>query len=495
MLDKILRLGKEAAIYGLSSIVGRFLNFLLVPFYTNVLLPSEYGIIANLYAYIAFATIIYGYGMDAAFMRFWASMEIGDKKQNFSTPLISLVVTSLVLSLMLSWYSPAVAGWIGMAGEHTILVRYTAWILFFDTLAHIPFSYLRMENKAGTFATIRIANIVFTILLNILLILGFHMKAEGVVLANLIASVITFLIHLRSIISHFTLSFSRPLYRELLKFGIPYVPAGLAGIAMQVIDRPILKALTNDATVGIYQASYRLGIFMMLVVGMFDYAWRPFFLKHADEPDAKQLFARVFTYFLLVAAFVFVVLTLFVEDLIRVKIGTIYFIHPDYWAGVVIVPTILLAYVFNGAYANFVVGVYLKKKTLALPYVFGAGALVNVSANYLLIPILGIMGAAYATLLSYAVLAVGMYFASQRLFRIEYEWLKVITVLAVVTLVVSLFNLSSLEPGTWEGLLAKSALVTGFVILLFFGRVVEPNEVKEVGSLLRQFVEGRKLRG
>ncbi len=488
MLEKILRLGKEAAIYGLSSIVGRFLNFLLVPFYTNVLLPSEYGVIANLYAYIAFATVIYGYGMDAAFMRFWVSPESGGQKQKFSTPLISLFLTSLALSSLLHWQSTAIAGWIGISPAEALLVRYTAWILFFDTLAQIPFSFLRMENKAGTFAAIRIVSIVLTIILNIVLILGFQMRAEGVVLANLLASIATFLIHLKYILPNLTSSFSGSLYKDLMKFGIPYVPAGLAGIAMQVIDRPILKALTDDATVGIYQASYRLGIFMMLVVGMFDYAWRPFFLKHAEEPDAKKLFARVFTYFLLLAMFLFVVLTLFIEDLIRVKIAGIYFIHPDYWGGVLIVPVILLAYVFNGAYTNFVVGVFLKKKTIYLPWVFGAGAVVNIVANFLLIPRFGMMGSAYATLISYAVLAVGIYFASQKFYRIEYEWRKIAALLAIAAVVVSVFQLSPIDPGAWEGLLTKMILVAVFVVLLFFGRVLAWEEVRQTGMALNKFV-------
>lgn len=471
MIDKILRLGKEAAIYGLSSIVGRFLNFLLVPFYTNLLLPSEYGVIATLYSYIAFAAIVFGYGMDAAYMRFAVSWEGGDRRQTYSVPLISVTLSSLVLSAAIHANGEWLAGAIGVGPDAGGLVRMAAWILFFDTIAIVPYAALRMENRAGTFAAIRILNIVLTIVFNVVFLVGMNMKAEGVVLANLVASALTLVPFLREIARNFTFRFPTALYRKLLAFGLPYLPAGLASIAMQVIDRPILKALTDDATVGIYQASYRLGVFMMLVVGMFDYAWRPFFLNHAKEPGARQLFARVFTLFCVLAVSLFVVLTLFLEDLIRIRIGSVFFIHPDYWQGAVIVPVILLAYILNGAYVNFLVGVYLEKRTSVLPYVFGAGAVVNVVANFLLIPSSGMMGAAYATLLSYAVLAIGIFIPSQRLYRIDYEWARIAALLAVATIIVAAFRLLTPEPGV-TGLLVKAGLTAAFAVLLFFARVV-----------------------
>lgn len=490
MIDKILRLGKDAAIYGLSSIVGRFLNFLLVPFYTNYLLPSEYGVIANLYAYIAFAAVVYGCGMESAYMRFVASLEIGDKKQNFSTPFASLFVTSLLLSLLIHAFSGDLAELIGVEPAQQILVRYAGWILFFDTMLIIPYASLRMGQQAKTFAAFRVLSILINVLLNIVLIVGLGMKADGVLIANLLASAVTFLFLLYRTRPQITLQFSMPLYRELLKFGLPYVPAGLSGIAIQVIDRPILKALTNDATVGVYQANYRLGILMMLVVGMFDYAWRPFFLIHAKDEDAKELFSKVFTYFLTAMLFVFLAVSIFIDDLVRVRIFGGYFFHPDYWGGVSIVPWILFAYIFTGAYVNFVVGIYLEKKSSYLPYVSGAGALVNVGANLLLIPSYGMLGAAYATVLSYVVMAVGIYFASQRFYYVRYEWGKIFRISASTVGLLALYVLLDLEPVTVHGIIAKSALCVSFLILLITLKVFDR---KELSATKEAFV--RKFSG
>src|SRR3989339_551308 len=184
------------------------------------------------------------------------------------------------------------------------------------------------------------------------------MKAETVFIAGLIASGITAITLLVIVRKEFTVHFSTPLYREMLRFGLPYIPAGLAGIAIQVIDRPILKALTDNDTVGIYQANYRLGVLMMLVVGMFDYAWRPFFL----------------------------------------------------------------------------------------PLATGAGAVVNVIANLLLIPRLGMTGAAVATLLSYVVMAVGIYFPSQRFYHVRYEWSRLARVFVLGISIVLVFLAMDLQP-------------------------------------------------
>jgi O-antigen/teichoic acid export membrane protein len=483
MLDRIFKLGKEAAVYGLSSVVGRFLNFLLVPFYTNYLAKAEYGVVANVYAYIAFAFVIYGYGMDSAYMRFVASAEPGDKKQTLSIPYCSLLLTSIFLSLGIHYFAPAISEAIGAEG-HANLIQYSGWILFFDTLVIVPFAYLRMTNRAKIFAGLRILNIVINVVLTILMLAFFKMKLEAVFIANLVASAATAVMLAWIALPQLTLKLSGRLFKEMLGFGLPYIPAGLAGIAIQVIDRPIVKALTNDATLGVYQANYRLGVLMMLVVGMFDYAWRPFFLTHARDQDAPKLFSKVFTYLVTLLMLVFVTGSFFVEDIVRVKFFGRYFIHPDYWGGLSIVPIVLMAYVFTGAYVNFVVGVYLEKKTKYLPYATGAGALVNVVANFILIPKFGITGAAIATLLSYVVMAIGIYFPSQRLYHVDYEWGRLIRVVLAACGVVAAVFLLGLQPATAFGITVKLGATALFVLLVFVLKVFDGADIRETRQAL-----------
>jgi O-antigen/teichoic acid export membrane protein len=489
MREKIAQLGKDTAIYGLSTILGRLINFLIVPFYANVLLPAENGVISNIYAYIAFAFVIYCYGMEAAYMRFVSTLDSGDKKQNFSVPFLSLLGTSLLLSLAIHFQAPALAHMIGLNAADCNLVRYAGWILCFDTLAVIPFASLRMERKAKIFASLKLFNIVVNVVLNLVFILGFHFRTEGVFLANLCASVATCALATAVVAKNITWKLPKGLYSQILKFGLPYIPAGLAGMAMQVIDRPIVKALTNDATLGIYQLNYRLGIFMMLIVGMFDYAWRPFFLNHAHDEDAKKLFSKVFTYFTLGMMVIFLTVSLFIDDIVRMKIAGRQFFPPVYWQGTPIVPWVLLAYVFTGAYTCFVVGVYLEKKTKYLPFVTGAGALVNVGANFLLIPRLGILGAALSTLFSYIVMAVGMYFASQKYYRIEYEWSAIIKMTVSAFLLFILSKNLGLEPLQMSSLIVKMLLLGTFGILLMATHVVKKTDILTSVTMLKNLIK------
>ena len=484
MIEKVFRLGKETAIYGLSSIVGRFLNFLLVPIYTNFLSPAQYGVFTNLYAYIAFIFVIYGYGMDSAYMRFVSTLEMGDKKQNFSTPFASLVVTSLVLSIAIYLAATPLGVLVGLTALQGNLVQYAAWILFFDTLSIVPFAYLRMENRAKTFAGLRVLNIVINGVLTVIFLALLHMGIEAMFIANLVASASTFVVLLWIALPQLTLRFSKPLYREFLRFGLPYIPASLASIAIQVIDRPIVKALTNDATLGIYQASYRLGVFMMLVVGMFDYAWRPFFLTHAKDPDARELFAKVFTYLVSLMMLLFVGVSLFIDDIVRLHLFGGYFINPRYWGGLSIVPVVLLAYVFTGAYVNFVVGVYLEKKTKYLPYATGAGALVNVVANYVLIPRIGIMGAAIATLLSYIVMAIGIYFPSQRLYHVPYEWGRIARLVGAALAAFLIYSVLDLEPASLYGIIIKAVICLAFIVLVLLLRVFDRADLEQTKAAI-----------
>lgn len=480
--DRIVRLGKDTLIYGLGSIVGRLLNFLLVPLYTNFLLREEYGIIANVYAYIAFAAVLYGCGMEGAYMRFIADKP--GKKEIFSVPFLSLTGTSLVLSILLTLWSAPIAVLIGMSETEGTIITLAAWILFLDTMMLLPYAALRMERRPAAFAMTRVVNIVINVVFTLIFLAGLKWRAEGVLAANAVASGLTLVILMPVVKRNFSFSFEKPLFKELVAFGLPLIPAGLAGIAMQVVDRPIVKALAGDAMLGVYQANYRLGIFMMLVAGMFDYAWRPFFLNHAKDPDAKRLFSSVFTYLTGAMAGIFLLVAFFIGDLVRINFSGYYFIHPSYWEGLAIVPWILAAYIFVGAYTNFNVGVTLEKKTSYLPFITGVGALLNIGLNLVLIPRFGIQGAAASTFASYGVMATAMYVASQKFYYVTYEWKKILAIAISAAALYALFSHLDLTPFTWAGVGVKLLLLTAYSALLMLFGIARPSQFRRlVGTL------------
>ncbi len=438
MLGELKRLGRETAIYGLSTVVGRALNFLLLPLYTHTLIPAEYGVVATLFSYIAFLNVIYGHGMDFAFMRYFKAKEAdgGWDATTFSTAFWSLLVVTIVLSgLMQAFAGPlAVAGQLG--AEHAVLVQYAAWILALDALSLIPFAALRMTHRASMYASLKVVNIVMNLSLNFVFLAKLHLGMRGVFLASLITSCATFAMLAPVFMSDLTFSFDKDLHRVLLRFALPLVPAGLASMVVQVIDRPILGFLTNDTIVGLYQANYRLGIFMMMVVNMFDAAWRPFFLQKAKDTDAGPVFGRVLTYWVAGASFLFLAISLFIADVAELRLFHHHsLIQNAYWNGIEIVPAITLGYLFNGIYINFLAPVTIAKRSELVAYATGVGAVVNVATIFWWIPKWGMMGAALATTVAYVAMAASLYFMGRKLHPVPYEWGRVAhagTVLAAV---------------------------------------------------------------
>lgn len=483
MFEKIKELTKDTAIYGLSTIVGRFLGFLLVPFYTNVIDTTDFGIYSNIYAYLAFLNIVFIYGMDAAFMKYSSVAEGSGKKKTFSTAYIFVFFTTIALAAILYLLKRPFTELMEISGQYTKLYYYVIFILIFDTLALVPFANLRLERKAGKFTAVKLANIIINLTLNFVLVLKYHLGIEAIFVANLVASALTFIVLIPEILQKLALKIDKDLLKIMLKFAIPYLPASLAAMVVQVVDRPVVLAMTDPSTLGIYQANYKLGIFMMLFVSMFQYAWQPFFLNNAKEKNAKEIFSKILTLFLLVASMVWIVLTLFVEDFARFQFLPGHsIIGKEYLSGITIVPIVLLGYLFNGIYYNFQAGIYIEEKTKYFPYVTGAGAVINVVVNVLLIPVLGIMGAALATLASYLVMAGSLYMFSQKYYRIDYEYGKVIKILVLIFVTGIIYYYLYYQVGL--NILMKLIMLILFISAIVLLRVIEKHEIVRFGKLL-----------
>jgi O-antigen/teichoic acid export membrane protein len=475
MFDKLKELTKDTAIYGISTMIGRFLNFILVPFYTNIFSPGDYGIVILVYSYIAILNIFFIYGMDAAFLKYAAFKDIGDDKDNFSTPYISVFITSVFFSGLIILLNNSITESIGVPLNYSSIIILSSVIIFVDANAVIPFLKLRLERKAKQFAAVKVSNILLNILLNVVLIVGIGWGIEAIFISNLTASLLSLALVSPTVIRFFKLSFHKVLFKRLLKFGIPYLPAGIAIMLVQVVDVPILERLTDLDTVGIYKANYKLGIFMMLFVNMFQYAWQPFFLQNAKEENAKQMFSKVMTYFSLVGFTLLIILSLFINDIVKINLGGFTIIGSQYWSGLDIVPIILLGYLFNGFYVVFSAGIYIEEKSIYAPIVAGAGAVTNIVSNLLLIPAFGIMGAAFATLISYGVMALGYFLVTQKYYKIDYEFTRLIKLFVLALFIgASYYFLRSTEE---LNLLVKLAMLVVYVSILF-KFIIDPTELR-----------------
>lgn len=483
MRAKLKSLATDTAIYGLSTIVGRFLSFLLVPLYTNYLPVADVGLMTFLFALIPFVNIVYSFGMEASFFRFYKKDDFIENQRVFSHAFLTIALVSAAFSAALFILSGPYSSMVTDHIDAVAILGLTSLIPFLDSLLIVPYAALRMKRQVRKFALYRLLQVIVGVAMNVLFVIYMDTGLLGVFWANIIASVFGIVIFMPEIIKYLRLEFDSKLFGQMLSFGLPTLPANFSAIILQVADKPILKALTNYETVGIYSVNYKLGIPMMFLVTMFEYAWKPFYLSHYEDDDAKPLFARVLTYFTLLSSVIFLVLTTFLPEIVNLPFVNGKFINPKYWEGLGIVPIILAGYYFNGAFTNFAAGLYIHKKTGFLPIAFGIGALINIAMNFALIPVVGYIAAAWATLAAYFVSAVVLYFYAIKIYPLNYEWKRIFTIISTTIL---LFFATDFIVGNLTGnwlLPVKVAIVTLYFVLLRLLKFFTPSEIKGIKRL------------
>lgn len=438
-MKQIKNLAGQTAIYGLSSIVGRFLNYLLVPLHTAVFIPLQFGIITEMYAYVAFLVVLLTYGMETAFFRY-STKEGFDKKTVFSTILFSLFATTAVFIFLVTLFAQPIADWL----RYSAFPQYVIWfaiIVGLDAVSSIPLAKLRSEKKAGQFAFVNIANVAVNIGLNVFflwyclpqynkgvhnfLIDTFYNPDIGVgyvFISNLIASIVKFLLLTPSMVSA-RVEVRLSLIRQMLWYGFPLLVAGLAGIVNETIDRIMLKRMLIDqlgeaetlTQLGIYGACYKISILITLFIQAFRYAAEPFFFSQEKEKNAKEIYATVMNYFSIICFTVFLGVLLYL-DIIKHFIR-----NEEFWKGLGVVPVLLLANVFLGIYYNLSIWYKLSEKTKFGAYISIFGASVTILVNYFTIPVWGYVGSAWATLICYASMVLVSYYFGQKNYNVPYQ--------------------------------------------------------------------------
>ena len=490
MRQQLRQLSGDTAIYGITTIIQRFLTFFLTPFYTHLLARGELGKQATVFSTIAFLMVVAGGGMDAAFFRFAsAATSEPERRPIFWNALCTslVIAAAIALFMILAPAAFSTLTFLHLDVDSLDLVMMAGGIVFLDAASTVALASLRLDRRAKLFSMIRITAIVINIALNIWFIAGLGMGIRGVFLANLAQSAVQLLLTLPVVVRLLPVRLDRGLAREMLRFGLPTIASGLAAIALQVVDRPIMSNLIGDEAVGLYQASYRLGIVMMLLVSVFEFAWRPFFLQQASKPNARQLYARVFTYFNLAAAAIFLLVSFYIVNIATVPLpfyGKSLF-APAYWSGLGIVPIVLAAYIFNGWYTNFIVGIYVEKKTSALPWITLTAALTNALFCFILIPRFLLVGGAWATFIAYVVMAFTLQFYIRRHYAIAYEWGRVarIAIVAGALWGANVLMLDYMDTSLEAGLV-RLGLLVGFPLGLYLTGFFGEDERREAGRLV-----------
>ncbi|UCH64094.1 MAG: polysaccharide biosynthesis protein [Fidelibacterota bacterium] len=442
MLQPIKALSLQTLIYGTGHILVRSVSFMLLPLYTNVFSTYDYGVISLAYAFMGFMGVVLKYGLDAALMKWYVQTGGEDRARYLTTAYYSFVITTAVfIALLLAFRQPLAAVLLG--GDHPRFIAYISGILFFDVLWYVPLLLLRSEERPLVYTGFSLLNVAGSLGLNLLLVLKYRMGIQGVLMSNLITSGSLFVLTFPIIWKRLELRRASLItWRQLMRFGLPFLPSGIFAMTMELANRYILKIMTDVETVGIYSAGHKLGMLMFLIAMGFNMSWHPFFLKQEDTDETRRLFARIATYLLAVLGFIWVLMCLWVPHLVRLDLGPVTFYGPDFWQGTEIVPWIALGYLFHAAYLLQLPGVFQLESSLWVAITRGIGALSNVVLNVALIPLYGALGAALATCLSFLIMALAFLGINQRIYPVPYEWSRLLRVFLLMAGIYGLWEIT-----------------------------------------------------
>ena len=441
-IPSIRKLASETVIYGLSSVVGRAVSFILLPIYTGVFSTTEYGVQSLVYTYAAFIFVFFVLRFDTAYFRF--ASDDTYRKNSFSTAFSAVGLTSLILSTALFICAPWLADVVfNIADEYVYLIRILALILFFDALSEIPYAQLRLENRPIRFASIRLTNIFINVGLNciFLLLIPWLIEQESfssafnwyipeigigyIFISNLVASVVAFfLLFPQWKVIRFQVD--KKLLKLMWRYAGPLVIVGLAGIVNELIDRAMLDRLlpydddTNKAQAGIYSAAYKFSILISLFIQAYRYAAEPFFFKYAKDKNSPKVYARAAEYFVLAACIGFLCIMFYLPWLKYLLRQT------DYHEGVIVVPILIMANIFLGIYYNLSVWYKLTDKTRYAMYIAIGGAIITIALNVILIPIWGYVGSAWATLACYSVMTFLSFYVGRQHYPLAHKLWRMI---------------------------------------------------------------------
>lgn len=457
MFSKIKQLTSHLAVYGIGDIVTSVVSFLLLPIYVRYLSPTDYGVLGVLVSAEAIAKIVFRWGVDASFMRLYYDREDETHRRALaSTLFIFLLATNGVLIGVAFVLAPMLAEGLFNAPGYSLLVRLMLLTTFIMGTQFIPFHVLRILGKSRQFIALSFSRSVTTLLLRVVLVIGIDMGVLGVVLADALTAVIFSIVLLPLFVPLIRPTFSFGLLRESLAFGLPRLPHGIAHQVIAVADRYLLSLYATLRDVGLYSIGASLGLSLKLFLSAFEVAWAPFYFGLMKEPNAKAVYSRVTTYGLAVLIFLTAGLSAVADDLVRLVTT------PAFYPASTVIPWIAIGVTLQGMYLLTSIGLNITKRTIYYPISTGLAAITSLGANLLLIPRFGALGAAWANVLAYAVLAGTALWFSQRFYPIRLEWTRMAQLVAAGGVAYAVAHAAvPASAAPWLGVLLRGTVVAG----------------------------------
>ncbi len=472
-MNPLNKLFKQTFIYGLATVLPRMLTFLLLPLYTKFLEPNSYGVVTVIFSWFAIFNVLLAYGMETAFFRFYHSAD--NRKKMVSTSLLSLLGSTVVFLVLALTFQDRMAQITEIDAKY---IQYAIWILVLDALVIIPFAWLRANEKAMRYALVKLVNVVFNIGLNIFFIRFLPQLVQNdpdsfwatiyrpdfeisyIFISNLISSSVTLLMMLRLYIRR-PYAFDFPLWKNMIKYAMPVMVAGIAFTINEVFDKILLAKLLPegiaDSEVGKYAACYKLAMFMTLFATAFRMGIEPFFFSHSTTQNPQKAYAQITNYFVVLGSVILLAVVVYADVL-----KLLFVRNPAYWEAMSIVPLIVLANFFLGIYHNLSVWYKVTDQTKFGAYISLIGALLTIMINYALIPSMSYMASAIATLIAYgSMMALSFYFG-RKYYPVPYNFRKIYFYLTI-SILFSTVSFYLFDRNIWVG----SFLLFVFLALVF----------------------------
>ena len=491
-MSSIKKLAGQTMWYGLSSIAARFISYLLTPYLTLKLTGAAYGEQAIVYSFIPFLNVIVTHGMETAYFRFGSKEN--EEKIYHTSSFSMIIVTALVVSCLLIWGAPIAT--LLQISLHPEYIKLVAWVVALDALTTIPFSKLRLEGRPKKYAFIKVGGILINIIatyafISILpeyatahkgsFIAGWYVKGFEVgyiLIANILQNVFV-LVLLQKEIRSLRFNIDYKLWGQMMLYALPLILVGFGGMINETMDRIMLgwwanggSPEANKALVGTYSACYKLAILITISIQAFRMGAEPFFFKQAQSDNAQKTYARVMKFFVITLCVMFLGVVLYLD------IWKLFIRNPNMYAGLKVVPILLIANMFLGIYYNLSIWYKLSNKTMAGAWITLLGAAITIGINFLLIPRYGYMASAWATFFCYGTMMIVSYQWGQKVYPIPYATKKLIAYF-VITLLLYSINLFILWVSSNK---AFNYLFASILLLGFIGFVVKI-EKKELKSI------------
>lgn len=500
-MSGIKNLAGQTLWYGGSTILSRLLNYLLTPYLTLKLTGAQYGEFTLVYSVIPFLTVIFTYGMETAYFRFVQKEE--HKQSLYNTASVSLICSTILFTSLLILSNGGIANLISLK-EHPEYITYSAFIIAFDTLTLVPLAKLRQDGRPLKFAIVRITSILVNISVTYFLVSVcpkliannsnsivqlFYKKNYEVgycIIANLIASMASLLLLWKEFTA-FKWEFNKELWKEMIIYTLPLLIVGFGGVINETFDRimlgwwsPAIGETAKHAEVGTYGACYKLSILITLFIQAFRMGAEPFFFKQASAENPQKVYARVMKFFVITICTMFLVVALFLD------IWKHFIKKEAMWAGLKVVPILLLANMFLGIYYNLSVWYKLTNKTMIGAWITITGAVITLVINYFFIPLYSYTACAWATFICYGSMMVMSFIWGQKYYHVPYAWKKLLAYMAIVVLLYFVHTgLHHLIPSFIFSVGSGLVLLTLFLLFILRIERKEFQKLPVIGKYLR----------